>query len=621
MKRTPKKPTGERRPFRSVIDHGEALAIDPGGSGLIAALRRGVQPTPAAFGSFPESPPMAFDSEATVDGIATLLIDGPLEHRSAWCWPSYEVIEEQATLALDAPDVRALVLRIDSPGGVVAGLGECYRALRKLQARTGKPIFAFVDEMACSAAYHLAAACAEIWLPPAGQVGSIGVILCTIDETEALKKQGVAVRYVVSGAYKADMHPGQPVTDDVIARAQAKIDYLAGLFFRAVSKSRGMSPEKVDALNAAVFQGDAAVTAGLADGVASWPDFMALVRSLVRSGTIPKNRATTPGAGSTTSPKAKIMARTLALKAALDAAKKTSAHALEALMAKPSSAARKAAFEAAVAAESAATSALASAGTAGAKMVKETYTKTSEEEEEAAATSAAPSSSEKPSVEKSEPAAEESSEESEKPSTEKSEPESMADEKDEEAAKVAAFASADRAYRAKTKGFDAYAVTGPKRLLAAVMKATGQTTIAGAMGALAALPKRAAAEKAIAAKVDKLEREGRAERVAAIVEKAKAEGRAPSKAMRAQLRELGADKGSKWLAGYVATLPALMRTTADGARAPKIDAIGNSAGDLTPEQTKMIATMTAGMTPEAAAKFREQVMATRAPATPATPKH
>src|SRR5262249_41247650 len=136
-------------------------------------------------------------------------------HRS-WLWHSYEDLAVEAARALEHELVKALVLKIDSPGGVASGMGEAHRAIRRMSARAGKPIYAYSDELAASAAYHLASACTEVWLPESGHVGSVGVILCTIDETQALKKAGLAVRYLVTGARKADLHPGQPVTDDVV---------------------------------------------------------------------------------------------------------------------------------------------------------------------------------------------------------------------------------------------------------------------------------------------------------------------------------------------------------------------------------------------------------------------
>lgn len=276
-----------RRAFRAVATPGEVLAIDPGAGGMIASALAGKQPQPGAFGFMYDPPgPLRFDPEAIDDGIAILRLDGPIEHHASYWCHSYEALAHEVEAALASEAVRAVVLKIDSPGGVAAGMGETHKALRRLSAKYGKPLYGFADEMACSAAYHLISACREVWTTPAGHLGSIGVILCTVDETRRLEQQGVAVRYLVTGKRKADLHPGTAVTDDVAAVAQAKVDKLGRQFFARVAKSRRgtpggaplSSPDAVRKLQAGVYVGNDAVRAGLADGVASWSRFLRLVK-------------------------------------------------------------------------------------------------------------------------------------------------------------------------------------------------------------------------------------------------------------------------------------------------------------------------------------------------------
>jgi len=284
MGMTMKRPT--HAPFLAATRPGARLALDEN------TLLLG---KPRADGLYFEVPaPLEFKPECVLaDGIAVLCLHGPIEHHSSWWWQSYEDLAAQVQSALTSPEVKALVLKIDSPGGIAAGMSESHRAIRAMRKEYGKPIVAYVDEQACSAAYHIASACDEIWGPESMHVGSVGVILCTIDETAALDKAGVAVRYVVSGKRKADLHPGNPVTDEIIKVAQVKVDILARQFFTLVAKSRGRSgplatAEDVEALQAAVYVGADAVKVGLADGVASWPRFLALLR-----GTLSASRGVT----------------------------------------------------------------------------------------------------------------------------------------------------------------------------------------------------------------------------------------------------------------------------------------------------------------------------------------
>lgn len=279
------------RPQRAIFREGpnaaEALALDlrmfgnlqrPGAFGLAFNVPRATiafRPEPAENPWTGEPVP----SSIIGDGIAVLDLRGPIEHRSSWYWDSFEDLTIAIEAALAHSEVRKVVLCIDSPGGVAAGMGETHNEIRRLQKGYGKEVVAYLNQMACSAAYHVASACAEIWMPAEGVAGSIGVILCTIDETVALEKAGVAVRYVTTGARKADLHPGAPVTDEVLKVAQAKVDLLGDMFFEAVGSARDLSPATVKGYQAAVFVGQEAVDAGLADGLASWSKFLSLVRA------------------------------------------------------------------------------------------------------------------------------------------------------------------------------------------------------------------------------------------------------------------------------------------------------------------------------------------------------
>lgn len=263
-------------PFLCATRPGCALALD----------ERMLRAVPAAGLFFDVPPPLAFAPEAVIDGgIAVLCLRGPIEQHSSWYWQSYEDLAYHVECALADASVRVVVLKIDSPGGIAAGMSEAHKAIRRLQKIYGKRVVAYVDELACSAAYHVACACSEVWGPPAAHFGSVGVILCTVDESKALEDHGIRVRYVVSGKRKADLHPGAPVTDDALRVAQEKVNILADQFFRLVAKARGRSAPQlgtaaaVEALQAAVYVGKDAVRVGLADGIASWPRFLSLVRA------------------------------------------------------------------------------------------------------------------------------------------------------------------------------------------------------------------------------------------------------------------------------------------------------------------------------------------------------
>ena len=271
------------RPFRENPRAGEILAIEPHAADF-SYLYSGQTP-----------------NDRTEDNIAIVTIHGPLEHHHTPCWDSYESIVcriEDAMTGSDIPKMyeavyghredfepqdscpaRAIVLCIDSPGGEAAGATWAHRKIKKLRKKYDIPIFAYANETACSAAYEIACAADEIWLPDTGTVGSIGVIATLFDRTKQNEKTGLNIELITSGARKADGHADRPITDDIRERMQDRVNELANVFWSVVAKARGTNAESVAALEAGVFVGQDAVDVGIADGVASWDRFLSMVRN------------------------------------------------------------------------------------------------------------------------------------------------------------------------------------------------------------------------------------------------------------------------------------------------------------------------------------------------------
>lgn len=210
---------------------------------------------------------------AVVDGIAVIEIAGTLVHRGAWIGQSsgltsYEGIAAQLQAALADPAIRGIALDIDSFGGEVAGafdLADRIRAVRQV-----KPVQAFVADHALSAAYALASQADRIILPRTGAVGSIGVVAMHSDMSVALDQKGIAVTLIHAGARKVDANPYQPLPEAVRDRIAGELEDLRQLFAETVAEGRGRRLDTLRALGteAAVFRGEAAVFAGLADAVA-----------------------------------------------------------------------------------------------------------------------------------------------------------------------------------------------------------------------------------------------------------------------------------------------------------------------------------------------------------------
>ncbi|WP_347268093.1 S49 family peptidase, partial [Paracoccus sp. (in: a-proteobacteria)] len=210
---------------------------------------------------------------SVVDGIAVIEIAGTLVHRGAWIGQSsgltsYEGIAAQLQAALSDPAIRGIALDIDSFGGEVAGAFDLADRIRA--ARQVKPVQAFVADHALSAGYALASQADRIILPRTGGVGSIGVVAMHSDMSGALDQKGIAVTLIHAGARKVDANPYKPLPEAVRARIAGELEDLRQLFAETVAEGRGRRLDTLQALatEAAVFRGEAAVFAGLADEVA-----------------------------------------------------------------------------------------------------------------------------------------------------------------------------------------------------------------------------------------------------------------------------------------------------------------------------------------------------------------
>jgi ClpP class serine protease len=212
--------------------------------------------------------------EITEDGIAIITIEGALSKRALtfrdFVWfDGYDRISNAIAKAAKDAEVSAIVLRLDSPGGVAAGLGEMARDARALIDASGKPIVAHC-ELAASAGYWLASIADEIYVPEDGAAGSIGTYTSHYDMSRALDKAGITITRIQDPEGKTSGDFIRPLDDEGKARLQEVVSMLSATFYEQVGARRKMKPAAVKGLNAKVFYGQSAVEAKLADGVLSW---------------------------------------------------------------------------------------------------------------------------------------------------------------------------------------------------------------------------------------------------------------------------------------------------------------------------------------------------------------
>ncbi|MGI4850451.1 MAG: S49 family peptidase [Janthinobacterium lividum] len=203
-------------------------------------------------------------------GVAIIPIEGTLVMKLGTMRPfsgmcGYDGVRACLQQALSDPQVRAILLDVDSPGGEVAGCFDLADAI--YSARGEKPLWGIADEMAYSAAYALISSCDRVLTTRTGGVGSVGVIAMHVDMSQALSKAGLTPTLLTYGDQKADGTETAPLPADVKDRFMVDINAMGELFVETVARNRNMPASLVRDTQAGTFMGAAGVTVGFADAV------------------------------------------------------------------------------------------------------------------------------------------------------------------------------------------------------------------------------------------------------------------------------------------------------------------------------------------------------------------
>ena len=167
--------------------------------------------------------------------------------------------------------VKALVLRIESPGGGVSPSQELYEEVRRTVQK--KPVVVSMGAVAASGGYYIAAAAQKIYANPGTITGSIGVILQFTNLEELFRKIGFRMEIVKSGPYKDVGNPAREMTPEERAYLQDLIDNVHQQFVRAVAQGRRMEEEKVrEVADGRIFTGEQAKELGLVDELGDLKD-------------------------------------------------------------------------------------------------------------------------------------------------------------------------------------------------------------------------------------------------------------------------------------------------------------------------------------------------------------
>lgn len=172
--------------------------------------------------------------------------------------------------AVDDPDVSAILIDVDSPGGSVDQVAETADEVRAAAAR--KPTWAIANTDCYSAAYWIASQASQLWVTPSGGVGSVGCYAGHADYSSQLEQDGVAITLIQYGDRKTDGNPYEPLSEEARAGIQSDVDTFGEMFVNAVAKGRGVksSVVKADYGQGSIVLAKEAVSRGMADKVGTF---------------------------------------------------------------------------------------------------------------------------------------------------------------------------------------------------------------------------------------------------------------------------------------------------------------------------------------------------------------
>lgn len=210
-------------------------------------------------------------SFTTGDGILVIHVDGVIAGTGSRLDGviTPEDMLDQLDRAAEDDDVKAVLLRIDSPGGTVAASEEISTEI----ARFKKPVIVSVGDMAASGAYMIASQCDLIVASPTSSVGSIGVITQIPNVEELLDKLGVKFTVITAGKYKDAGSPFRSLSASETALLRHEIDFAYQQFIDIVAKGRKLPRAKVeDMATGWVWSGTEAQKMGLVDKLGTYND-------------------------------------------------------------------------------------------------------------------------------------------------------------------------------------------------------------------------------------------------------------------------------------------------------------------------------------------------------------
>lgn len=215
-----------------------------------------------------------------IDGVAVIEISGPLmKAQSSLGGTSSVMARRQVRSAAARKDVEGTLLRIESPGGTVAGTAELAEEVFRADLR--KPVWTYFEDLGASAAYWVGSQARKVYANATALVGSIGTYAVAVDSSAAAAKEGLEVHVIRAGEFKGAGEPGTKITPEHLAEWQARVDGLNEFFLKGVARGRRLPIERVRELaDGRIHLANKAVELGLIDGVLTFDETLAQLSRL-----------------------------------------------------------------------------------------------------------------------------------------------------------------------------------------------------------------------------------------------------------------------------------------------------------------------------------------------------
>lgn len=191
-----------------------------------------------------------------------------------------ESLQRALRQATDDKSVKAIVLRVDSPGGEVTASDTLYRAVKAAAAKV--PVVVYMDSLAASGGYYVSCGATKIVAAETTLTGSIGVIIQSLNYSGTFGKIGLETMTFASGAFKDTLSGARAMRDDEKAYVQGLVTQMYDRFLGIVSEARKISPAdlKNGIADGRIFTGAEALKVNLVDATGRLEDAYALAREL-----------------------------------------------------------------------------------------------------------------------------------------------------------------------------------------------------------------------------------------------------------------------------------------------------------------------------------------------------